>query len=224
MASRRERYREETRGEIRAIALRQIEESGPDGLSLNAIGRAMGMSGPAIYRYYGSRDELISELIVEGYEDLSEALEAAAASARRRSARARLHALGEAYRAWGLANPHRYSLMFGGRRPPGYREPERVVPASQRSMVVFLDALADLAPDDPQRVPGALARQLSAWGSSRDPSREFPPAVLRLGVAAWTRLHGVVSLDLGGVFDALEVDAAAFLAAELDDLVEDARR
>jgi AcrR family transcriptional regulator len=220
MPPRRERYREETRAEIRSIALRQIEESGPDGLSLNAIGREMGMSGPAIYRYYASRDELLTEVIVDGWRALADALEEVAAAASRRSAPARLRALAEAYRDWALRNPHRYGLMLGGRRPVGFDEPEEAIAPSQRSMSLILDALSDLAGANAPAPARSLSRQLSDWGRSRDPERERGPAVLRLGLATWTRLHGVVSLELAGIFDALGVDAALVLAAEVDDLIE----
>jgi AcrR family transcriptional regulator len=218
MPPRRERYREETRAEIRSIALRQIEESGPDGLSLNAIGKEMGMSGPAIYRYYGSRDELLTEVIVDGWSDLADRLDETAAATGRRSPAARLRALAEGYRAWAVANPHRYGLMLGTRRPVDFQEPQEAIAPSQRSMSLILDALADLGADG-ARPAGALARQLSAWSASRDPDRERSPAVLRLGLATWSRLHGVVSLELAGIFDALGVDAGLFLAAEVDDLI-----
>jgi AcrR family transcriptional regulator len=219
MPPRWERYREETKAEIRSIALRQIEESGPDGLSLNAIGRKMGMSGPAIYRYYASRDELLTEVIVDGWRELADRLEETAASAARRSPAARLRLLAEAYRGWALANPHRYGLMLGSRRPVGFLEPREAIPPSQRSMALILNALTDLG-GEPARPRRALARQLSEWSASREPERERSPAVLRLGLATWTRLHGVVSLELAGIFDALGVDAGVFLAAEVDDLID----
>ena len=220
MPPRRERYREETQAEIRSIALRQIEESGPEGLSLNAIGREMGMSGPAIYRYYTSRDELLTEVIVDGWNELAHALEETAAAAARRTPAVRLRLLAERYRGWALANPHRYGLMLGNRRPAGFEEPAEAIPPSQRGMALILDALSELAGEAPRPPGRTLARQLSAWGASRDPERERSPALLRLGLATWTRLHGVVSLELAGIFDALGVDAELFLAAEVDDLIE----
>lgn len=226
MATRRERYREDTSREIRSLALRQIEESGPDGLSLNAIGKAMEMSGPAIYRYYASRDQLVTALIVDGYADLSETLEATAATARRRSPAARLRALASAYREWALAQPHRYMLMFGGRRPPGYEEPEETIPVVHRSMLVFLDALAALHGDrqPPARDnPSALERQLTAWSRSRDGDDGPPALVLRLGVTAWTRLHGIVSLEIEGVLASMGLDAAHLVAAEMDELIATAK-
>ncbi len=83
--SRRARLREQTLAEIKEHALAQVAEAGAEALSLNAIGRAMGMSGPALYRYFASRDALLAALVADAYDDLADALEQAAAGARRRA-------------------------------------------------------------------------------------------------------------------------------------------
>ena len=75
--SRRERIRAETLREIREIGARQVDEGGLAALSLNAIAKEMGMSGPALYRYFASRDELLAALIVDGYGELTRAVETA---------------------------------------------------------------------------------------------------------------------------------------------------
>ena len=74
----RERYRAQVRGEVKQAALRQLAESGPAGLSVSAIGKQLGVSGPALYRYFASRDELLTELVIDAYHDLADALSAAA--------------------------------------------------------------------------------------------------------------------------------------------------
>src|SRR5215467_10787776 len=73
----RERYRAQVRAEVKQAALRQLAESGPTGLSVSAIGKELGVSGPALYRYFASRDELLTELVIDAYNDLSGALGAA---------------------------------------------------------------------------------------------------------------------------------------------------
>lgn len=224
MPTRRERYRKETHREIRTLALRQIEESGPDALSLNAIAKAMGMSGPAIYRYFESRDDLITALIIDCYADLSDMLEATAADVRRRSPSARLHALAEAYRSWAVTRPHRYMLMLGHRRPVGYEEPEETIPEIHRSMLVLLDALAALTADRPaSRRSSTLDLQLTEWAKRRDAATPPPPTVLKYGVTAWTRLHGIVSLEIEGVFASMGLDGEALVKAEMDALIAVAR-
>ena len=76
--SRRARYRAETHAEAEAIALRQLAEGGIGAVSLNAIGKEMGVTGEALYRYFESRDALLSSLIMDGYRDLATAVEVAA--------------------------------------------------------------------------------------------------------------------------------------------------
>jgi AcrR family transcriptional regulator len=176
----------------------------------------MGMSGPALYRYFAGREDLLAELVVEAYEALAAALEDAAGT-RRRSPEARLRAIADAYREWALAQPHRYRLAFSTRTGSGQLAPERVIPAAQRSMDVFLDALAELdAPGD--GLPRPLKAQLEAW-HARSGRDRIAPAVLRRGIACWTRLHGLLSLELEGHFASMNVDPALLYRAEVDDLI-----
>src|ERR1700709_2239724 len=100
--SRRERYREPTRDEIMTIGMGQIAEGGVAALSMNAIAKQMAVSGAALYRYFAGRDDLLTALVVQAYEDLAQTLEAAAAG-RHRSAIARVQAVADAYRRWALA-------------------------------------------------------------------------------------------------------------------------
>lgn len=217
--TRRERLRAEALAEIREHGYAQIAEGGPTALSLNGIAKAMGMSGPALYRYFASRDELLATLVTESYEDLAAALVAAARGASRRAPEGRLRAVATAFRAWALAQPHRYRLVFGSTYGSGALAPERVIPASQRSMHVFLVALADLAPPAPAP-RGALGRELRAWAEAG--GEAFGPAILLLGVTAWTRMHGVVSLEIEGVFAQMGLDPAALYEAEVDHLIAQA--
>src|SRR5688500_3781256 len=128
--TRRERVRLQALGEIKQHALAQVADGGVAALSLNAIAKAMGMSGPAIYRYYGSRDELLAALVTDGYGELADTVQQAAAAAMRRAPARRLVAVAEAYRAWARANPYRYGLLFSV-RPPTYSDPSEAIAAIQ---------------------------------------------------------------------------------------------
>src|SRR3712207_1012330 len=119
---RRERYREQTREEAKEVALRQLAESGTGGLSLNAIAREIGLSGPALYRYFANRDALLTALVTDGFDAIGDALEDAAAAAAERPPEERLRTVLGAFRAWAIAEPHRYSLLFGT-PVPDYRAP-----------------------------------------------------------------------------------------------------
>src|SRR5213080_1972905 len=107
---RRTRLRDWTREEIKAAALRQLAVHGVEGLSLNAIAKELGMTGPALYRYVASRDELVADLVVDAWEELADALELAAKENAEASPAKHLGAIGLAYRAWAAAQPHRYRL------------------------------------------------------------------------------------------------------------------
>src|SRR5262249_21707619 len=137
----RHRYRAQVRDEVKAAALRQLAEGGPQALSINAIAKELGVSGPALYRYFAGRDELLTELVVEAYDDLGRAVADAADRARGRAARERLRALARAYRKWALAQPHRYSLLFAAPVPGYDAHAERIVEASEHAMNVLVGVL-----------------------------------------------------------------------------------
>jgi AcrR family transcriptional regulator len=121
---------ETVRAAVKRVALTQLETGGPSAVALNAIARELGVSGPALYRYFKNRDALLTALAKDAYDDLAEALAGA-------------QSLAHAYRAWALAQPHRYRLLFAAPLP-GYdaHQPE-LVAAAQRSM----DLLLQVEPD-----------------------------------------------------------------------------
>jgi AcrR family transcriptional regulator len=226
--SRRERLRAQTLAEIREHAFTQVDDGGPRALSLNAIGKAMGMSGPALYRYFESRDELVAALTADAYTDLVATLQSAHEDTPRRAPAKRLVAVGEAYRGWALAHPHRYALLFG--EPAEQRvEDEEAIAEVHGGMRILLELIGELHAEAAATPAAGRARadkldqQLAAWSARRDAGADaapaLPPLVLRLAVLTWTRLHGVVSLELAGVFADMGLDAGLLLAAELDAVV-----
>jgi len=131
-----------------------------------------------------------------------------------------VRAAAEAYRGWALAHPHRYRLLFGSTYGSGALDPERVIPAAHRGMTVTLAALAELgsADDSPVVRDGILKRQLADWGDTPGDS-PLPSGVLLLGLVSWTRMHGIVSLEIEGVFEQLGVDPARLYKSEIDHLI-----
>jgi AcrR family transcriptional regulator len=216
--TRRERLRLQTLDEIKQHAVEQVAEGGVAALSLNAIAKAMGMSGPAIYRYYASREELLAALVTDGYGELAAVGEAAAASGARRTPERQLTQVADAYRAWALANPYRYQLLFSV-RPAGYSDPHEAIAAIEPAMQVLLKLIGALAEKAGAKGPeGKLEAQLRRWAASRDteaPQDERASAVLLLGVLTWTRLHGIITLELAGVIGDMGLDAGLLLRAEL---------
>ncbi|MFF7038590.1 MULTISPECIES: TetR/AcrR family transcriptional regulator [Streptomyces griseus group] len=207
-ATPRERYRAQVRTEIKQHAWEQIATAGASALSLNAIAKRMGVSGPALYRYYAGRDELITELIRDAYRSLADAVRAAAGTG------ADLAGLAHALRDWALADPQRYFLIYGT-PVPGYHAPEEITGISQEIMADLLTACAALEPDAPATPFAAHLAGHRDWAGDHP----APPEALHRALAFWTRLHGVLSLELAGHFTGMGFDPAQLFRAELDDLV-----
>lgn len=187
-SSTRDRYRDQVRGEVKAAALVQLAEGGPAALSVNAIAKGLGVSGPALYRYFPSRDALLAELIRDAYADLAAALGSPAGEEDRAddaSGPGSVELVARRYRRWALEQPHRYRLLF---QPPVESFDTHAPPlvaASQPAM----DALT-----------AALGEPAGAEPSDR-----------ALGV--WTHLHGFVGLELGGNYVSMGRDADALFEA-----------
>nr|ACL11852.1 putative TetR transcriptional regulator [Arthrobacter globiformis] len=219
--SRRTHLRHEMSANIRRCAYEQLAAGGAESLSMNAIAKKLGVSGPALYRYYASREELLAELVTESWEELAARMEETAAGASRLSAAERFRAEAQAYRRWALDSPHRYRLLNGSRFGTGALDPERIVPAAHRTMIVVLGALVEVSSPRGLRPPltPELSAQLLAWATSRRPDSSVPPEVLLRGLLAQTRIHGVVSLEIEGYFDQLGIDADLLFDHEVDALL-----
>ncbi|MFF4319361.1 TetR/AcrR family transcriptional regulator [Streptomyces sp. NPDC001568] len=213
----RERYRQQVRTEVKEKAWQQIAGSGASALSLNAIAKQMGMSGPALYRYFANRDELITELVTDAYRSLADTFAAVTTDG---TGPERLAALAAALRGWAVADPHRYFLIYGT-PVPGYHAPDDVTAIASEMMSVLLDACAAAIGAEPGAAPGAGtgARDLDAhlaghreWADSHP---DAPPAALRTALAFWSRLHGALSLELAGHFTGMGLDPALLFAAEV---------
>lgn len=209
---RRQQYREQTRQEVKRIALEQLASDGVAGISVNAIGKRMGVTGPALYRYFANRDALLTELISDGYHDLADTLERAIASAG--TGPGRLRAAARAMRAWALAAPHRYLLLFG--TPiPGYEAPAHTLDAASRSMAALLSAVGD-DPHPPGR--GTLHGQVTAWGE-RMGYGDLTARQLHWGLIAWSRIHGHLSLEVTDQFTLTRIDPELLFDAEVEALI-----
>jgi len=209
----RERYRQQVRDEIKSHAWTQVATAGASALSLNAIAKQMGISGPALYRYYGSRDELITELILDAYRDLADTCLAAAGN--ERTPTARLNAGADAMRGWALAAPHRYLLIYGT-PVPGYAAPPETTEIAASIMNLLLAAFAELdgPTGRPAKAVATLDRDLATHRDWAAAVPGAPTSALRRALQFWTRLHGVISLELAGHFTGMAFDPALLYAAE----------
>ncbi|WP_051745889.1 TetR/AcrR family transcriptional regulator [Streptomyces scopuliridis] len=181
----RERYRGQVRAEVKERAWEQIATAGASALSLNAIAKQMGMSGPALYRYFAGRDELITELIRDAYRSLADTIRAAHDSG------ADVAGLAHALRAWALADPHRYFLIYGT-PVPGYHAPDDITAISSEIMATLLDAYTAQPSDRPTTPFATHLEDHRQWAGDHPAS----PATLHRALTFWTRLHGALSLEL----------------------------
>jgi len=223
----------------------RLVADGPAALSLRAVARDLGVASSAVYRYVASRDALLTLLIVEAYDAVGAVCEEAAGTARAAGeppARVWL-AVGRAFRAWALANPRSFELIYGT-PVPGYAAPEdTVAPATRIWAVVVgivLDAHADgsLEPAGPEfdadglvdpgvlefgaRVAAAPERAAAlaarpGW-SAQEAVRSFALFVSLLG-AVTAELFGHfhrVTADAERAFDAILATAAAGVGLRVD--------
>jgi AcrR family transcriptional regulator len=210
----RERFRAQIRDEIKQAALDQLATSGPAGVSMNAIGKKLGVSGPALYRYFSNRDELLTELVIDAYDDLAAALRPATRETPSQPTCRRFEAFARAYRGWALAQPHRYRLLFGPPLPGYDAHVERLVEAAQALMDLLIETMP--ADNNARRPTRPLAAELTRWASAR--GAQVDPSTALRAVLAWSRLHGFVSLEIAGNYASMGIDPDQLFEAELGGL------
>jgi AcrR family transcriptional regulator len=196
----RERARAELTREITDEARRQLAKSGPNGLSLRAVSRELGMVSSALYRYFPSRDDLLTTLILDAYGAVGAVAEEADRAAT--DPTRRWCGVCVAIRTWARAHPHEYALVYGS-PVPGYQAPRSTVPEAARVPLVLVGVVRDawatgvLTPPVDRPPPGpALSEQLRGLAASIAP--ELPGPVLTCVLIAWTQLFGMISFELFG--------------------------
>jgi AcrR family transcriptional regulator len=163
--------------------------------------------GPALYRYFGGRDELITELVRDAYRSLADTFRAVS------EAGADVTALAHALRERALRDPQRYFLIYGT-PVPSYHAPDDTTAISSEIMATLLDACAALPSAGPATPVEAHLEAHRDWAAGHP----APSAALHRALAFWTRLHGVLSLELAGHFSGMGIDPGLLFAAELDGL------
>lgn len=179
-----------------------LATDGAAALSLRAIARHLGMSSSALYRYFKSRDELLTRLIIDAYDSLGAAAEASEATIDRIDLAGRFTAICEAVRAWALAHPNEYALIYGS-PVPGYAAPADTVPSATRVTALLLWIIIDATTTG--RVPAADTRDAEAQplAAALAPIRSYlPPSIpaplVQRALMVWTNLYGVISFELFG--------------------------
>ena len=225
---RRERLREATLREIRDVARRLLVADGEAAVSLRAIARDMGMTAPALYRYYSSHTDLMVALTADLYDELTAELEKARDAAPGAGVAERLLAVCRRLRGWSLGHPAEFGLMFASPLPhlatelAGTATPDPAHQAGMRFGLVFHDLvlqvwLADPYPTpDPARMDPALVRQLAECAAAF--GGRMPPAAVHVFLDCWVRLYGLVCMEVFGQLRFALSDAEPMFEETLRDL------
>jgi len=187
---------------IMAEARRQLADVGPAALSLRAVARGVGMVSSGVYRYFASRDELLTALIVESYDALGDVAEQAA-KRRARTPLDRWVTACRAVRRWAVEHPHQYALVYGT-PVPGYRAPEGTIVPAQRVARALAGIAVDAARDGQLAPPAAigitmgprLRKDLS--GIIEDLSVPLSEEDMVRLLVAWTQVFGLITFELFG--------------------------
>ncbi|MFN2562812.1 MAG: TetR/AcrR family transcriptional regulator [Jatrophihabitans sp.] len=196
----RAQARAETTEQIKQIARRHLAEEGPN-LSLRAVARDLGVVSSAVYRYFASRDDLLTALIVDGYISMADAIEQAEAVVPRRDLAGRWVAIGRAARLWALDHRHEYALLYGS-PVPGYAAPQATIEPASRPVVLALAILrAGLErgvlepPSD--RLPRTVRADLEGIAATTG-FEAVPAALMARALSEWALLFGTISFELFG--------------------------
>ncbi len=214
----RARARAELLADVSRIARSHLAESGAAQLSVRAIARELGLASSALYRYFPSRDALLTQLIIEAYDELGESVELAAAAVDRDDLGQRFGSICHAVRDWARANPHEFALIYGS-PVIGYAAPDDTIASALRVARVLIDLAADVPADGlVLRTPGplnnTLVEQLTAANVLAGVDADLD--VLVLGVELWAQLFGFVSFELFGSFKNAFEPADALFDHQID--------
>jgi AcrR family transcriptional regulator len=228
--SRRDRVRAATVQEIKRTARRVLVDSGADGLSLRAIARDMGMTAPALYRYFPSREELLEGLVADLYTELGDAMEAARDALPEEDVPGRLMAISRTFRQWSLDHPREFALLFGS-PIEGFARPHKgeddvaegpAEDAGRRFGAIFGALVAQLYLTRPFPIPADdeidddLRPQLRDWCETFPVP--LPLGVMQVFLSCWIRLYGAVSMEVFGHLKFAVRDAEPMFEAELHDI------
>jgi len=203
---------------IKSTSRRLIAEKGAPALSLREVAREMGLVSSAIYRYFPTRDDVLTALIVDAYNDLGAFAERAAARVSNDEPRRRLHAAASAIRKWAKSNPNEYALLYGS-PVPGYEAPPFTVEPAARVALVLGSIVVDAwqrsnlrTEDDESAMKGVLETR-----ALDEVMPGVPEAVRALSLMVWSQIFGCISFELFGHFVGTVRNANRFFVIVVDE-------
>ena len=208
---------------IKDTAWKQIAEFGAPALSLRAIARELKITAPAIYNYFPSRDHLVTALIVDAYTSLGDSQKSTLENVAKKDSASRFSTLGIAYRDWAVTYPQRYQLIFG--TPiPNYDAPEdTTTPAAAWALLPLIQTVKALHVEGNLRV-GKLAKLTSKLKAMLEAWEQFTGGVVEIEVlyvayVVWSRVHGLVALELGKQLPSFFTDPGEIFRREIATMI-----
>ena len=227
-ATRRERLRAETEREIRQAARALLVERGRDAVTLRAIARELGITAPALYRYYDSHDALLRQLCDDICEDMASVLYAALAADTSGQVGCQVRVVCRSFRRWALAHPQEFALVFASPRDPLGADQFGSVFLQLAGRLIASNLVAKHSDDE---VPEVLHEDLARFQQVLIDAVEQHGAtveddVLNLGkiyhvVQSWVRLYGHVALEVFGRFPFAVSNPEPMFDSMLDQMLSD---
>jgi AcrR family transcriptional regulator len=219
----RDRARAELTAEIKDESRRQLAAGGAEALSLRAVARELGMASSALYRYFPSRDDLLTALIIDSYDALGGQVEQSVSARRAADHLGRWRAACRAVRSWALEHPHEYALIYGS-PIPGYRAPRDTVEPAARIPYALLGVVRDCWQAgrlEPAGTDLALSRTMARQVdlvAGLTAMESVPRPTLAGVLIAWTHLFGAVSFELFGHLEGVFDDKGAVFEHSINQL------
>lgn len=200
----RERARVEVTAAIKEEARRQLAAGGAAHLSLRAVARELGMVSSALYRYFPSRDDLLTALIIDAYDAIGVVAEDALAASGGAEPADRWVAVCCSAGEWAVAHPHEYALIYGS-PVPGYTAPTATVGPASRVAVALIAVVRDAhragVLGEPPGKPLAAPVRADAGRLAAELEPDLPVSTIAALVAAWAQLFGLISFEVFGQFN-----------------------
>jgi AcrR family transcriptional regulator len=224
--SRRDRVRAATTEEIKLTARRILVAQGPEAASLRAIARQMGMTAPALYRYFDSHEDLIRHVVADVFSEIADDINAAIAAVRTGDMADKLVAASRQFRRWSLDHRAEFGLLFGSPLPSleGLHDDGLINDCAMKFGGTFMTLFLELwqrrrfpvpAPDD---IDPVLRTQLERYRDGL--GVDLPVGAMVIFMRCWIRLYGAVCLEVFGHMHFALDDPAPMFEITLTELAE----